>query len=292
MTVSSKYLTMSSMRQLIPLAFQVSSKVAPDLSAKVACELYLRPRRLPLSSKETELLQSAQSETLQSGRKVYFWGEDKNAPVVAFIHGWESRGTALHKWIPLFLEQGFRVMGWDGPAHGDSPGKRTTGVDMAKAFKQDIDEMQIPIYAIIAHSLGGVVTGILSRYMTLPPKVVILASPSYLGEVTKRYQEQIRLSKAASRRLVHMIEDIVGLSHEEASLINNDVTRTSDTLVIHDVDDREVPFSDFKDLQNTWTRARFVATHGLGHRRILRDMTVGHQIADFLKAPVSTSKGA
>lgn len=283
---------MSSMRQLIPLAFQVSSTVAPDLSAKVACELYLRPRRLPLSSKETELLQSAQTETLQSGRKVYFWGEKTSGPVIAFIHGWESRGTALHKWIPLLTEAGFRVMGWDGPAHGASPGKRTTGVDMAKAFIADITELQIPLYGIIAHSLGGVVTGILSRYMPLPPKVVIISSPSNLGEVTKRYHEQIRLSKAASRRLVKLVEETVGLTHDEVSLINNDISEGSDTLVIHDIDDREVPFSDFKELQNKWTHARFVATQGLGHRRILRDMTVGHQIADFLKSSGSESKGA
>lgn len=278
---------MSSMRQIIPLAFQVSSTVAPKFAAKLACELYLRPRRLPLSSSETELLQSAQSETLQSGRKVYFWGE-KNAPVVAFIHGWESRGTALHKWVPLLTEKGFRVMGWDGPAHGASPGIRTTAVDMAKSFIADINELQIPLYGIIGHSLGGVVIGILSRYMSLPPKIVIIASPSNLGNVTKRYHEQIRLSKAASRSLFKLVEDSVGLTHDEVSLINNDMSEGSDTMVIHDMNDREVPFSDFKELQNRWTRARFVATHGLGHRRILRDMTVGHQIADFLKSSRAT----
>lgn len=275
---------MSSMRQLIPLAFQVSSNVAPDLSAKVACELFLRPRRLPWTPKETELLKEAQSETLQSGRKVYFWGADKTAPVVAFIHGWESRGTALHKWIPLLNEAGFRVMGWDGPAHGDSPGNRTTGVAMAKAFAADLNELSIPLYGLIGHSLGGVVTGLLSREITLPPKVVILSAPSRLTEVSDRYNDQIRLSKKARRHFQRIVEEAAGLSFEDASLINNNVSEKTDTLVIHDIDDREVPFSDFKELQSAWKNARFVATQGLGHRRIIRDLTVGHQIIDFFKS--------
>lgn len=175
------------MRHFLPYAFQVSSLVAPDFTAKVAAELFLRPRRHPRSSKELEVLKHAQIETLQSGRKVYFWGE---GPLVTLVHGWESRGSAFHKWIPLFVESGFRVMGWDGPAHGESPGHRTHAPELANSLIADLNELSLPVEALIGHSLGGVVVGIVSEQLATPPKVVILSAPAYVAQVFDRYHDQ------------------------------------------------------------------------------------------------------
>lgn len=271
------------MRQLIPLAFQVSSNVAPNLSAKVAAELFLRPRRIPLSQTEYDILGTAKVETLQSGRKVYFWNDQSGGPLVAFIHGWESRGAAFHKWIPLLVAEGFQVMSWDGPAHGDSPGTRTSAPAIAKAFAADLKELNVPLYGVVGHSLGGVVVGLLRRHLPLPPKVVIISAPSRIAGVFDRYHDQIRLSKIARRSFQRLVESETGISVVDGSLINNDLSETSDTLLIHDLEDREVPFADFKELQAGWKNARCVATQGLGHRRILRDLSVGHHITDFLK---------
>ncbi len=281
LTVSSLDLTLSSMRQLVPLAFQLTSTVAPELSARLACELFLRPRRLPLNKRESAMMKASQTETLQSGRKVYFWGDNQNQPLIGLIHGWESRGTAFHRWIPLFLESGFRVMGWDGPAHGFSPGRRTSAPDFAKAFVEDLNELNLPLYGVVGHSLGGVVVGLLNRHITLPPKSVIIAAPSRLEGVFDRYYNHIRLSTPARRRFENILQSKTGLNMEEASLIRSNISTESQVLVIHDIHDREVPFSDFQELQNHWKSARFVATHGLGHRRILRDISIGHEIVDF-----------
>ncbi len=269
------------MKHLIPFAFQVSSHVAPDLTAKVATELFLRPKRFPQSKRELDLLNSAKSETLQSGRKVYFWGE---GPIVTFVHGWESRGSAFHKWIPLFVESGFQVMGWDGPAHGESPGNKTHAPEIAKSLHSDIQELGISIHALVGHSLGGVVVGLLTQLMQVPPKIVILSSPAHVTSVFERYHDQIRLSLTARERFNERIRFLTGLTPSQASLADNDLSQKTETLLIHDIQDREVPFSDFEILQKTWLNSRFLATTGLGHRRILRDESVAHQIIEFLKA--------
>ncbi len=75
-----------------------------------------------------------------------------------------------------------------------------------------------------------------------------------------------------------------GLTPSQASLADNDLSQKTETLLIHDIQDREVPFSDFEILQKAWVNSRFLATTGLGHRRILRDESVAHQIIEFLKA--------
>jgi hypothetical protein len=45
-------------------------------------------------------------------------------------------------------------------------------------------------------------------------------------------------------------------------------------LVLHDRDDREVPFVHGADIAGAWPEARLEALAGLGHRRLLRDPQV------------------
>ena len=56
-------------------------------------------------------------------------------------------------------------------------------------------------------------------------------------------------------------------------------------LVIHDVDDREVPFATAEQWVNNSRDARLSRTTGLGHRRILRDPEVIAQAVAFMGDP-------
>ncbi|HET7505519.1 MAG TPA: hypothetical protein VFK02_31075 [Kofleriaceae bacterium] len=60
-------------------------------------------------------------------------------------------------------------------------------------------------------------------------------------------------------------------------------TRDSALLVIHDRDDREVPFAHGERLAARWHGARLQATSGLGHRRILRDDQVVAEVVAFAR---------
>ena len=53
-------------------------------------------------------------------------------------------------------------------------------------------------------------------------------------------------------------------------------------LVIHDVDDDEVPLGDARAVASGWPGADLVTTAGLGHRRILRDDEVRDLVASAL----------
>ncbi len=53
-------------------------------------------------------------------------------------------------------------------------------------------------------------------------------------------------------------------------------------LLIHDRDDREIPFSDAEAIAQRWPAARLVATEGFGHRAILRQAAVWEVVADFV----------
>ncbi len=289
MTVSSLYLTLSSMKQIIPPFFKISSTLAPALTARLAQQLFLKPKRFPLSIREQTSLAQSKMEVLQSGRVAYLWGHE-NQPIVALLHGWESRAAAFYKWIPLLLDSGFSVLGWDAPAHGQSPGASTTAPEMARAFAQDLGELGYELHGIIGHSMGGVVAGLLPRFNIHTPYITIVSSPSHIHGVFERYHDQIQLQKKAREIFQLSLEKRTGIDIEDGSLVNNDLSVKSKVLVIHDVGDREVPFSDFQELQKAWKQAQFVATNGLGHRRILRDEAVGYQITQFFKASKAISR--
>jgi pimeloyl-ACP methyl ester carboxylesterase len=54
-------------------------------------------------------------------------------------------------------------------------------------------------------------------------------------------------------------------------------------LVVHDEDDRAVPFEGGYRLSRAWPGARFRATNGLGHARILRDPETVRAAVDFIR---------
>ena len=55
-------------------------------------------------------------------------------------------------------------------------------------------------------------------------------------------------------------------------------------LVIHDRDDKEVPFRIGREIAATWPGAELILTEGLGHQRILRDAGVTDAAVRFVDA--------
>ena len=91
------------------------------------------------------------------------WG---SGPVAYLVHGWGGNGSQLAAFVRPLLAEGFRVVLFDAPAHGDSePGPagpgRTHGVEFGKALDAVFAKFG-PAEAVIAHSLGAI-----STYLTL-----------------------------------------------------------------------------------------------------------------------------
>jgi pimeloyl-ACP methyl ester carboxylesterase len=53
-------------------------------------------------------------------------------------------------------------------------------------------------------------------------------------------------------------------------------------LVVHDWDDRAVPWGQGAQIARQWPGAQLMTTRGLGHRRILEDEAVTRAAADFI----------
>ena len=127
-------------------------KYAPSIATRLFVQLFFTPLHYGFPDKELDWIHKAdRSVTVVNGKRIqiYSWGE-AGRPLVLFIHGWAGRGTQFRKFFSMLLEAGFRLVAFDGPAHGKSDGKRTNIIEFEAALSKVLNEQGQPV-CVIAH---------------------------------------------------------------------------------------------------------------------------------------------
>jgi len=78
------------------------------------------------------------------------------------------------------------------------------------------------------------------------------------------------------------IEERYGVLWENLEVARLAPRLRAQALVIHDRDDRHVPWTQGAQVAHLWPGARLMSTDGLGHGRILADDAVTRAAADFI----------
>jgi pimeloyl-ACP methyl ester carboxylesterase len=272
------------------LAFRAAGVVAPAAAARVAERIFTTPRRVPrplspaaeaLAARATPLA----AEHRRGALRGMAWG---NGPVVLLAHGWESRWSSMAAFVEPLVARGFRVVAFDAPAHGASAGRQTDGVDYGRALSAAARAAG-PVHGVVAHSFGAAAALLmLAGRSGLPwdaPRVdrlVLLAAPADLRDLVAGFARQLALPARAERALLARLEARVGLPASAFSLAEAAAELLLPLLVVHDRDDASVPFADADAFARAQPRAELVATHGLGHNRLLRAPEVVRRVVDFL----------
>lgn len=260
----------------------LASHTSPPLATKMALDLFLRPRRFRRPGWERALLFHADSERVPwHGRElpIWAWGE---GPRVLLVHGWEGRGSQLGAFVDPLVRRGFRVITFDAPGHGDGPGDRSSIPELADAIAAVADHVG-PLHAVVAHSMGAVSTMLTSARAKIASRLVLVSSPTRVSSAFNAFSDFLELPSAIREALPHAIEDRFALRLEELEISRLAPRLGKDVLVVHDRDDRDVPFANAERLVDALGDARLVATTGLGHRKILRDPVVLEAVASFVE---------
>lgn len=256
-----------------------------DRAGQLAEALFVRPRRHRIPDRERRFDRTAERFTIGTpiGQlAARSWGPE-GAPTILLVHGWEGRGTQLGAVIEPLLERGYRVVAFDAPAHGDSPGTAATLLDFATAVEHVVAALD-GVAGVIAHSLGAAATTLALARGAGIERVVYLAPVFAVSRSLRRFATVLELSPEAEqafrRRLVERTD--VPLPDVEGK----DCVGELDVpcLVIHDVYDREVGICDAEELIASWPDAELVRTAGLGHRGVLRHPAAVHRLASFFPA--------
>jgi pimeloyl-ACP methyl ester carboxylesterase len=262
--------------------FGALSRVSPTVAAFAAERLFLTPRKHERPVRERDVLAEARSFSVASedgALSAWRWGSAGER--VLLVHGWEGRGTQLGAFVPALIERGFSVVTFDAPAHGDSPGSLSSFFHFARSIAC-VARAFSPIRGLIAHSMGGASAAWASRAVPVAERLVMIAPPADIRDFTSHASAMLGLDRRAVAALETRLGKRFGMVLDEVHAARVGPLMKSPLLVIHDDGDREIPFQAGEIVARSWPNAELVRTHGLGHRRILRDPDVIAKAVDFV----------
>jgi pimeloyl-ACP methyl ester carboxylesterase len=259
--------------------------VAPRYAHARFVKLFFTPLRYPLPEHEKEMIGKAERFTITLGTKhidCYAWG---NGPVILFVHGWSGRAPQFTNFIQHFIQQGYRAVAFDAPAHGLSAGKTTSVFDFKDAILALEKTIGENIKAVIGHSLGGIASAFALTEGLKVDTLITIATPTIGDDIINEFAIRLNASPRAARYLKDYIHRTFGRPFDElmASHFIKSLPAAIRMLVIHDEHDKEAPLRNAARLLEAYPRATYIKTEGLGHVRILRDNNVIAECLRFIE---------
>jgi pimeloyl-ACP methyl ester carboxylesterase len=277
---------MKKARHIVPrilrTAFRGLGPAFPGLMGGWAYRLWFRTRRYAGSTAEQSVAENAEHMTLPVDGipvAVYRWGA---GPVVVFVHGWSGRATQVAAFVEPLTAAGYCVIAFDAPAHGKTPGRRTNILEFV-AVLQAIAANRGPLHGAITHSFGGMALAYALHQGVDAERVVCLGAPARLEFLVERFARLLTLPGPVLTDVRRRLEQrFTANVWELMSTDSNARSLTVPALIVHDRDDREVPWRQGKMIADAWPGAQWLLTRGLGHRRILCDAATVKAVVDFV----------
>ena len=263
--------------------FSAARWLAPELAAGLAERMFLTPPRPRYAGQSALDFIDARSSLLEhKGRAIAFWQwGSREAPAVVLAHGWGGNAAQMRGFVFPLLSAGYRVIAYDQPAHGVSGGRLTGLPDFAEVFAE-LAWHNGGVKAVIAHSLGAAGAS-LAHARGLPLESIVLVSPpADLVGYSRRFARWHWIPEAIRNSMQAAIEERYGIEWDELEPARLAPRLGARALVIHDRDDRIVPWTQGARIAHLWPGARLLSTDGLGHGRILADEAVARTAADFI----------
>jgi len=211
---------------------------------------------------------------------VWCWGEGQ--PVL-FIHGWSGRGTQVAYFLEHLIASGYRVISFDGPAHGESDGNQTSMLEIADVVLA-LGAKYGPFHSTITHSFGGMVLGYASTLGFNTYSAVCICPPATIHSILDNFQRSLQIPDSVLAVMTKKLYASYGSDLEKrVSTVKNVRTLSIPALIIHDENDRDIPWKDGKAVADAWPDSQFLLTRGLGHRRILRNPDTVIAVTEFIK---------
>jgi pimeloyl-ACP methyl ester carboxylesterase len=205
--------------------------------------------------------------------ETYVWGDPSSQPYVLFAHGWSSHGTRILTWVGPLRRAGYAVVAFDQAGHGKSGG-RTATLPGFTDLLMEIGGLYGPAAAVVGHSLGGAAAAAALARGLAAERAILIAPSADPVAAAFRFAQLVGLPGRLCRRMIEGFERRIGTGFAEFQAHRNAPRIARPALIVHDLDDREVPWSEGERYARFWSDSRLLSTCGLGHNRIADDAGV------------------
>jgi pimeloyl-ACP methyl ester carboxylesterase len=231
----------------------------------------------------TAFVLQCQSVSVELNDKTYTYYQRGSGPTVILIHGLFSNLGSMAGIARDLVAQGFKVVLFDAPAHGEAIGTSTDPVEIRDLIRT-IGKQFTDTHAIICHSLG-VMWALAAWNKDFRAKTLIsisgLSSKKYLVDrFIEKYQIDAEIADGFIKELENRFGETVWSDFSPSERV-----RTIDIpgLIIHGRNDDVVPPSHAEDLQSNWRQGRVEMIDGVGHFDVVRSPKVRQLITRYLR---------
>ena len=252
---------------------RVGGQFAPDATARRAARLLCTPFASGrLRAHDADAGDASRSDLDIDGRRVavYQWGNPDTQPRVLLAHGWSSYALRFLPWVKALRDAGYAVVAFDQPGHGRSDEGCCTLACFARTLLR-IAGLYGPLEAIIGHSMGGTAAMLALAEGASARRAVLIAPAADPDAATTRFARRVGLVGGIVPRIQRHLEVQTGVTVRELTAHLRMPALAVPALVVHDLDDTEVPWEEGESYARLWPGARLLCTSGLGHSRIVND---------------------
>ena len=267
-------------------SFALGGRLAPRRTADRAARLFATP--FASSRARARLAQpdaGMRRETLAiNGQAIasYVWGNPATQPYVLLVHGWSSFGLRFLPWVERLRALGYAVVSFDQPGHGLSTGHYCTlpeFADTVRAVGRHYGEAELAI----AHSLGGAAVALAQGEEWRARRLVLIAPAADMHAAATRYFRFVRLGEHLRRPFYAWLVKRTGITVDELQMHRHVPALGQPGLIVHDLDDADVPWEEGERYARHWPGARLFTTQGLGHHRVLDAPEVVEAVLAFAR---------
>jgi len=268
--------------------FKLLQKFSPKKAAAIILQSFFTPHSTHRKDERPAMFHHAEQLSFKYNgfaiRGARWMSKTPSVKTILICHGMNSCSYRFDAYVQLLLSHHFNVVAFDAQGHGQSEGKILNALIYSEIILE-AEKLYGPFYGIIAHSLGGMATAFaMEQLQDNSKKIVLIAPATETSTAIDLFFQMLRLSddfrKVFDDQILQVRNHPVAW-YSAARAIQN---FHGAVLWLHDTDDKVCLYKDTLPLQALHLpNIQFITTHGLGHNKIYRDVSVQKAIMHFLE---------
>jgi pimeloyl-ACP methyl ester carboxylesterase len=266
--------------------FALGSRLAPARTVEHALRIFVTP----FSSSRSRAQDARPDADMQRGEldvggtriATYTWGDPSREPYALLVHGWSSFGLRYLPWVAPLRAMGYALVAFDQPGHGNSGGRYCTLPDFVQTVRA-VGGHHGNAALVIAHSLGGAAAALAQDDAWHADKLILIAPAADPVAATERFTHFVHMGEHLCVRLHDSLQAMTGINIHDLQVHRHLPSLGQPALIVHDMDDHDVPWAEGERYARHWRGARLLSTQGLGHRRVLDAPEVVEASLAFLR---------